>query len=103
MLFIGPHPETGEEGGMVSEVVESRPHGFISREHVGFVQNGIEDTTGEMAKEWAASAFENYTFNEKNGATELVVDLNVMDELAEEFGKMWPAALQKLKGLSESN
>ena len=101
MLFLGPNPETGEEGGMVSKVVENRPHEFISLEHIGFVQNGKEDTTSEMAKEWAASAFENYSLNEKNGATEVVVDLNIMDELAEEFEKMWPDALQKLKKLSE--
>ena len=102
MLFLGPNPETGEEGGMVGKVVENRPHEFISLEHVGFVFNGKEDTTSEEAKKWAsASASENYTFNEKNGATELVVDLNVADELAEEFEKMWPDALQKLKKLSE--
>ncbi|NUM25259.1 MAG: SRPBCC domain-containing protein [Candidatus Buchananbacteria bacterium] len=100
MHFLGPNPQTGEEGGMVSEVLENRPHEFISLGHIGFVQNGKEDTVSEEAKKWT-SAFENYTFNEKNGATELVVDLNVTDELAEEFEKMWPDALQKLKELSE--
>lgn len=102
MLFLGPNPETGEEGGMVSTVRENRPHEFISLQHIGFLQEGTEDTTSEMAKEWAASSFENYTLNENNGAVEVVVDLNIMDELAEEFEKMWPLALQKLKELSEA-
>lgn len=102
ILFLGPDPKTGEEGGMVSKVVENRPHDFISLKHIGFVQNGKEDTTSEMAKEWAASSFENYSFNEKNGATEIVVDLNVVDDLEEEFKNMWPDALQKLKTLSEA-
>lgn len=102
MRFLGPNPQTGEEGGMVSQVIESKPYEFISLKHVGFVQNGKEDTTSEMAQQWAASSFENYTFHEKNGVTELIVDLNVIDELAEEFEKMWPDALQKLKKLSES-
>lgn len=102
MLFLGPHPEKGEEGGMVSTVVENRPHAFISLAHIGFVQNGAEDTTSEMARAWAESAYENYTFNEKNGGTELVVDLNVVDEMAEMFDSMWPNALQALKSVAEA-
>lgn len=101
ILFLGPDPRTGEEGGMVSMVSENKPYEFISLKHIGFVQNGIEDTESEMAKTWADSSFENYTFNEKDGKTELVVDLNVTDELAGEFERMWPDALKKLKEISE--
>jgi len=101
MLFLGPDPETGEQGGMVANVAENRPYEFISLEYTGMILNGKEDTTSDMVKKWTDSGFENYTFNEKNGTTELVVDLNVADELAEDFEKMWPDALQKLKELSE--
>ncbi len=101
ILFLGPDPRTGEEGGMVSMVSENKPYEFISLKHIGFVQNGIEDTESEMAKAWADSSFENYTFNEKDGKTELVIDLNVTDELAGEFERMWPDALKKLKEISE--
>ncbi|MEZ4210962.1 MAG: SRPBCC domain-containing protein [Candidatus Paceibacterota bacterium] len=101
ILFLGPDPRTGEEGGMVSMVSENKPYEFISLKHIGFVQNGIEDTESEMAKTWADSSFENYTFNEKDGKTELVIDLNVTDELAGEFERMWPDALKKLKEISE--
>lgn len=103
ILFLGPDPKTGEEGGMVSMVSENKPYEFISLKHVGFVQNGKEDTESEIAKQWAAAAFENYTFHEEGGITELTVELNVMDELAEEFERMWPNALKKLKELAESN
>ena len=100
MLFVGLDPETGKEGGMVSRVVENRPNEYISLEHVGIMNNGLEDTTSEEAKKWTP-AFENYTFKEENGVTEVLVDTDTADEMADEFEKMWPAALAKLKELAE--
>ena len=101
MLFLGPDPETGQEGGMVSRIAENRPYEYISIEHIGIIQNGIEDTTSEAARKWAP-AFENYTFKEKDGATEVLVDVDVEDEHAEMFNKMWPEALQRLKKIAEA-
>lgn len=100
ILFLGP----GEQGesGMVSRIKENRKHEYISIEHLGMVQNGKEDTSNEEAKVWAG-VLENYTFKEKNGATELLIDLtgNFADEFAKMFEEMWPTALKKLKELSE--
>lgn len=101
MLFLGPDPETGQEGGMVSRIAENRPYEYISIEHIGIIQNGIEDTTSEDARKWAP-AFENYTFKEKDGATEVLVDVDVEDEHAEMFDKMWPEGLQRLKKIAEA-
>lgn len=100
ILFLGPG-EKGE-GGMVSRIKEHRKHEYISIEHLGIVQDGVEDTSSEESKAWAG-ALENYTFKEKNGATELLIDLtgNIADEFIKMFEEMWPAALQKLKDLSE--
>ena len=100
MLFLGPDPNTGEEGGMVSRIAEYKPYEFISIEHLGLVQNGVEDTTSEAAKKWAP-AFENYTFLDKDGATEVRVDIDTADEYAEMFSDMWPRGLQRLKELAE--
>lgn len=100
MLFLGPDPNTGEEGGMVSRIAENKPYEFISIEHLGIVQNGVEDTTSEVARKWAP-AFENYTFNDKDGATEVLVDIDIEDEHAQMFNEMWPEALRKLKELAE--
>jgi hypothetical protein len=100
ILFLGPDPNTGEEGGMVSRIAENKPYEFISIEHLGIVQNGVEDTTSEVARKWAP-AFENYTFNDKDGATEVLVDIDVEDEHAQMFNEMWPEALRKLKELAE--
>jgi len=101
MLFLGPDPETGQEGGMVSRIAENRPYEYISIEHIGIIQNGIEDTTSEAARK-LAPAFENYTFKEKDGATEVFVDMDAEDEYAEMFNKMWPEGLQRLKTIAEA-
>lgn len=100
ILFLGPDPETGKEGGMVSRIAENRPYEFISIEHLGMIQDGKEDTTSEAARKWAP-AFENYTLKEKNGATEVLVDMDIDDEHETMFQEIWPRALQKLKELAE--
>jgi hypothetical protein len=64
------------------------------------VQNGVEDTTSEAARKWAP-AFENYTFNDKDGATKVLVDIDIEDEHVQMFNEMWPEALRKLKELAE--
>lgn len=100
MLFLGPDPETGEEGGMVSRIAENKPYEFISIEHIGVIHNGKEDTTSEEAKKWTP-AYENYTFAEKGGETEVSVDMDTVDEYEEMFNKMWPEALKELKRIAE--
>jgi hypothetical protein len=101
MLFMGPDPETGEEGGMVSRVAESREYEFVSIEHLGILKNGVEDTTSEEARKWSP-AFENYSFAEKDGGTELTIDMDVAEEYLQMFTDMWEKALVKLKEICEN-
>ena len=100
ILFLGSDPETGNEGGMVSRIADSRPYEFLSIQHLGVVQNGVEDTTSEAARKWSP-AYENYTFKDKDGATEVLVDVDIEDEHAEMFKGMWPDALEQLKAIGE--
>lgn len=100
ILFLGPDPNTGAEGGMVSRIAENKPYEFISIQHLGIVQNGVEDTTSEAARKWTP-AFENYTFKDEDGATNVLVDVDVEDEHAEMFNEMWLKGLRKLKELAE--
>jgi hypothetical protein len=100
ILFLGPDPETGKEGGMVSRIAENKIYEFISIEHLGIVKDGVEDTTSEYAMKWAP-AFENYTFKEKHGKTEVLVEMDINEEYKEMFESMWPKALKKLKDLAE--
>lgn len=98
--FIGPDPETGALGGMVSRVVENRPHEFISVEHVAVLDDDIEDSASEEAKKWVP-ANENYTFVEKDGGTEVSVDIDLHEDHIAMFEKMWDDALERLKTLAE--
>ncbi len=85
MLFLGPGEDGQKDGGMVSRIQENRKYEFVSVEHVGMVVDGVEDTTSEEVKKWTPS-FENYTFTEKDGGTEVGVDMEVIgDEFKEMF------------------
>lgn len=97
--FLAPN-DKGEMGGMVARIKENRPYEFMSIEHLGIVQNGKEDTTSEEVKKWTP-AFENYTFKEQDGKTEVLVDMDTNEEYKEMFEDMWPKALQKLKEIAE--
>ncbi len=101
ILFLGPNPDgTPGEGGMVSRIKENRRPEFMSVEHLGLVSNGVEDTESEAAKKWSP-AFENYTFNEKDGGTELLIDIDVEEEYYAMFEEMWGKALPLLKTIVE--
>jgi L-rhamnose mutarotase len=97
--FLGPD-QKGKMGGMVSIIKESKQYEFVSIEHVGLVNDGVEDTTSEAVKSWAG-ALENYTFSEKDGITEVSVEMDSNDEYEEMFRNTWPKALQRLKELAE--
>jgi uncharacterized protein YndB with AHSA1/START domain len=88
--------------GMVSRVDENIPNRYMSFKHLGEVKNGVEDTTSEKVKEWAG-ATENYTLNEADGKTEVVVDMDLNEEFAAIFKDIWPKALKNLKELAEKN
>ena len=99
ILFLGPSND-GKIAGMVSRIKENKLHKYISIEHLGKVYDGVEDTTSDRVKVWAG-ALENYTFINKDGKTELVVDLDINAEFKEMFEGIWPKALQTLKSLCE--
>jgi len=92
--------DKGNLGGMFSRIKQNIEHQFISIEHLGMIANGVVDTTSEQARKWASS-FENYTFTEKGGKTELKVDMQVEDEYQQMFDEMWPKALTALKRICE--
>lgn len=96
--FLGPDPEgKSEEGGMFAEIAENRPHEFVSIKMLGEIRDGVETPYGEDAE-----GYENYTFVDKDGSTELLIDLKgIPDEYVEMFEDMWPRALEKLKEIIE--
>jgi uncharacterized protein YndB with AHSA1/START domain len=99
MLFLGTD-ENGNEGGMASRIAKNTPPEYLSIEHLAIIKNGMEDSISEEAKKWVP-AFENYTFTEKDGGTELSIEQDMAEEYKEEFEGMWSRALRDLKELAE--
>ena len=86
--------------GMTSIIAEIKPFEFISIKHLCIIKDGVEDTESPESKSWAA-AFENYTFQERDGATELKVDADVPPEFKDYMNSAWPKALARVKGICE--
>ncbi|MEK7463924.1 MAG: SRPBCC domain-containing protein [Patescibacteria group bacterium] len=100
MLFLGPDEASKKDGGMVSRIKKNRKYEFISIEHLGMVMGGVVDTTSDEVKKWTP-AFENYTFTEKDGGTEISVEIDINEEYKAMFEDMWPKALRVLKEVAE--
>jgi hypothetical protein len=99
MLFVG-QDENGEKGGMVSRIIENIPSRFVSIQHYGLVQGSVEVTEGPDVEKWA-NGFENYSFEEKDGITSVIVDLDTTAEFVEYMNESYPNALDKLKEICE--
>lgn len=97
ILFLGTDENGENKGGMVSRIAKNIPYEYISIEHVGVMEKGIE-------KPWegGSEGFENYKLIEKDGGTEVLVELtNMPDDYADMMNKMWPKALKIVKEISE--
>ena len=99
ILFIGVD-EKGEKGGMVSRIAENNSNQFVSIQHYGLVKGNEEITEGPEVEKWA-NGFENYTFEENNGITEVTVDLDTTEDFVDYMNDKFPKALDKLKELCE--
>jgi len=99
ILFIGVD-EKGEKGGMVSKIVENIPNQFVSIQHYGLLKGDKEITEGPEVEKWA-NGFENYTFEENNESTTLIVDLDTTEDFESFMNETYPNALEKLKELCE--
>jgi hypothetical protein len=93
--FLSP-----EGGGLTSVIAENKPLEFISIKHLGYINDGIEDTESPEIKAWAP-LFENYTFSANNGVTEVQIDMDVTPDFEECMQQSWPKALANLKTICE--
>jgi uncharacterized protein YndB with AHSA1/START domain len=99
IIFIGAD-ENGNTGGMVSRIKENIHNRFVSIEHLGILKGDEEFTAGPEVESWAG-ALENYTFTPTGNKTLLSVNVDTNQEFIEQFGEMWPKALNRLKILCE--
>jgi uncharacterized protein YndB with AHSA1/START domain len=92
--------DKGEKMGMISEIAESKKYSFISIKHLGYIQNGIEDTTSDAVKEWTP-AYENYSLTKIGNDIKFEVNMDAAENFVDMFNEMWPKALKKLKEIAE--
>jgi hypothetical protein len=92
----------GKGSGMVARIAENVPNEFMGIEHLGMVENGVEDTTSDKVKGWAG-AREDYTLKAVDGKTELTVDMDINDEYKDMFSEMWPKAMESIRSIAERN
>ena len=99
ILFVGAD-ERGERGGMVSRIAENIANRFVSIQHYGLLKGDKEITEGPEVEKWA-NGFENYTFEESNGTTTVIVDLDITEDFSGYMNQTYPKALDKLKEICE--
>lgn len=99
ILFVGTD-ENGERGGMVSEIADNIPNQFVSIRHYGLVKGDVEIVEGPEVDKWA-NGRENYTFEEKGGATAVTVDLDITEDFTDYMNETYPKALSTLKEICE--
>ncbi len=86
----------GGEEGMVAEIADNIPNKFVSVRHVGQISK-------DGQTDFPEPGYENYTFVDKEGQTELQIDMTGLPkEMLPMFEDMWPKALAKLKEISEA-
>ena len=96
LKFVSP-----SQGGTMATIVELRPYEFILAKHIAVIDaGGNEDRSSELAKGWIGTT-ESYTFTEKNGKTEVKIEINTYPDWEKMFKDGWPNALKKLKEISE--
>jgi hypothetical protein len=92
----------GNGQGMFSKVADRRDNEFMSIKHLGMIVNGVEQPNAAGSDEW--EGYENYTIRQNGNDSELTVDLqfgDVPQQHIDEFDKIFPKALNRLKRLAE--
>lgn len=93
----------GKGNGMISIIVSNKPNEYMSFRHLGEIKDGKEDTSSAAVQQWAG-AEESYTLKDKNGQTELLIEMDTSGAEFEDFLiKAWPVALEKIKQIAESS
>lgn len=73
----------------------------ILAKHVALLsKDGVEESESEIAKKWLG-AEEEYTFTEKDGSTELEIEIKTHEDFVQMFDDGWDKALKLLKDLCE--
>ena len=87
--------------GTLATITELTPYEYILAKHIAVInRDGTEDRNSEQAKSWIGTT-EAYTFTERNGKTEVKVEVNTKPEWEKMFNDGWSKGLKKLKEITE--
>ncbi|WP_418262637.1 SRPBCC domain-containing protein [Flavobacterium faecale] len=85
-------------GNGIYSIIETKiPFEQMSFKHLGEIKNGVETTT-----DWAG-VMEEYFLKEKDGITELRMEMDIREEFESYFTNTFPKAIQLIKEISEKN
>lgn len=85
---------------MSAEISENRKHEVLSIRHLGYVFDGVEDSTSAVVRIWAP-VYETYRFEAVPGGTRVTVEQEVLVGSDGFMNRTWPRALEALKELCE--
>lgn len=91
ILFLGP-----DGRGMFSVIDKKIPNQQMTFRHLGELKDGIEEP-----KDWGEDATESYQLHDKNGGTELTVQVSGTGDFEEYLKNTFPKALEILKKIAE--
>ncbi|MBK7873074.1 MAG: SRPBCC domain-containing protein [Saprospiraceae bacterium] len=91
ILFLAPGGD-----GMFSMIEKKTPNKQMTFKHLGELKNGVKES-----KDWE-NARESYFLSEKDGGTELKVELDSVGEFEQYFSETFPKALQEVKNIAEN-
>ena len=94
--FLGPGG-----GGMYSKIDSVEPNTKMVFNHLGVVKDMVNLPQDEETKKWAG-AKEKYFLEERNGKTELKVEVDMAEGFENYFSETFPKALQLVKEIAEA-
>lgn len=94
------HFLTPEGSGMFSKIEKMIPNKFMSFKHLGNIKNFVPQPNDIETEKWMG-AHENYTIEKRDNETELIVELDIVDEHLSFFLDVFPKALDLIKEIAE--
>lgn len=85
------------EDGMHSIIEKNIVYEQMSFKHLGEIKNGIETISV-----WSG-AMEEYFLKEKNGITNLTIEIDISPEFEDYFSETFPKAIELIKQISEKS
>jgi hypothetical protein len=88
--------------GMYSEIENYIENELLSIRHIGEVKDNEEMPLDAESGKWNG-CFEIYRLNDNNGITQIILEVDVVNDFVDYMNKTFPIALERLKQICEIN